>query len=79
MTFGSKLLEYRKSHKLSALELAKACGVSRSYITLMENGKRLPGEKVIPKLAMALNVKADVVLNWYLEEVRERMQKNLHI
>jgi len=79
MIFGSKLLEYRKKNNLSAQELAERCEVSRSYITLIENGKRLPGDKLLPKLAVALNVKVEVILNWYLEDIRERMKKNLEL
>ncbi len=77
MVFGKKLLEQRKKNNLSAQELASACGVSRSYITLMENGKRVPGEKIIPKIAEALNLKTDVILNWYLEDLRWRMHESL--
>ncbi len=76
--FGRKLLVARKKNNLSAQQLASACGVSRSYITLIENGKRLPGEKVIPKIAEALNLKISEVLNWYLEDMRSRLQQSLN-
>lgn len=69
------MLMYRKEKKLSTVELAKKCGISRSYITLMENGKRLPGKKVIPKIANALDLKTNVVINWYLEDVRKRLEE----
>ena len=74
MRFGEQLFTRRKKNKLSAETLAKACGISRSYITLMENNKRLPGKKIIPKLAVALNIKTNIVINWYLENLRERLQ-----
>lgn len=74
MLFGEKLLIERKKRNLSAEELAGVCGISRSYITLMENGKRLPGRKIIPKIAEALNLKTNIVVNWYLEDVREKLQ-----
>lgn len=73
MIFGKELLKRRKKMKVSAERLAQECGVSRSYITLMENGKRLPGKKVIPRLAQALNVKTNIVINWYLEDLREKL------
>lgn len=74
MLFGERLYKERKRSNLSAEQLAKACGISRSYITLMENKRRLPGRKVIPKLASALNLKTNIVINWYLEDIREKLQ-----
>jgi len=74
MLFGKKLQAERKKNNLSAELLAKSCGISRSYITLMENGKRLPGKKIIPKIAQTLGLKTNVVINWYLEDVREKLQ-----
>lgn len=74
MLFGERLYIQRKKYHLSAEALAKACGISRSYITLIENGKRLPGRKIIPKLALALHVKTNIIVNWYLEDLREKLQ-----
>lgn len=74
MRFGEKLTKERKKKKLSALELAGLVGVSRSYITLIENGKRLPGKKVVPRIAEALVIKNSVIVNWYLEDIREKLQ-----
>ena len=79
MIFGKKLLSERKKYNLSAQDLAKACGVSRSYITLIENGRRLPGIKVLPKIAEALGLKTDIVLNWYLEDMRKNVKKRLQV
>jgi transcriptional regulator with XRE-family HTH domain len=77
--FGQHLREERKKLGLTALEIAEACGKSRSYITLIENGKRLPGKKIIPQIAMALHIKTVVVLNWYLEDISHNIQKDLKI
>lgn len=74
MIFGQHIHDERKKNNLSAESLAEVCGVARSYITLIENGKRLPGRKVIPKLAQALNLKTNIVINWYLEDIREKLQ-----
>jgi len=73
MLFGKRLQSERKKNKLSAEALAKASGISRSYITLIENGKRRPGKKVIPNLAMALQLKTNVIVNWYLEDLRDKL------
>jgi transcriptional regulator with XRE-family HTH domain len=74
MRFGERLLKERKKRNLSAQTFAEACGVARSYITLIENGKRLPGRKVIPKIATALHLKTNIIVNWYLEDLREKLQ-----
>lgn len=79
MRFGEQLFTERKKRKLSAEALAKACDISRSYVTLMENNKRLPGKKIIPKIAVALNIKANIVINWYLEDLSQKIQKDLRI
>ncbi len=77
MRLGERINIERKKKSMSSETLAKACGVSRSYITLIENGKRLPSAKVLPKIAAALDIKTNVILNWYLEDVREKFKENL--
>lgn len=74
MIFADYLKIERKKRNMTADVLAKNVGVSRSYITLIENGNRLPGRKVLPKIAEALGLKSYIVVNWYLESVREKMQ-----
>jgi transcriptional regulator with XRE-family HTH domain len=74
MLFGERIYTERKKNDLSADALAKACGVSRSYITLIENNKRLPGRKIISKLSLAINIKTNIIVNWYLEDLREKLQ-----
>jgi transcriptional regulator with XRE-family HTH domain len=65
----------REKYKLSAQAFAESCGVSRSYITLIENNKRLPGKKIIPKIALSLHLKTNIIINWYLEDIREKLKK----
>lgn len=72
--FGEQLREERKKQGLTIQMVAEACGTSRSYITLIENGRRLPGKKILPKIAGALHIETVVVLNWYLEDLREKLQ-----
>ena len=78
MNFGERLKAERLQHKMTTATLAKSCGVSRSYITLIENGRRLPGTKVMPKLASALGIKPHELLNWYLEDLRGRLETSWH-
>jgi transcriptional regulator with XRE-family HTH domain len=73
MLFGERLRIERKKKNLSALVFAEACGVARSYITLIETGKRLPGRKVIPKIADVLDIKTNIIINWYLEDIRVKI------
>jgi len=77
MQFGKRINAARKRNGLTTQELAEKCGVSRSYITLIERGQRLPGAKTLPRIAPALDLKASVVLNWYLEDIRMKLQDNL--
>lgn len=56
--------------------IAKACGISRSYITLIENGRRNPGKKILIKIAVVLQIKKAVVINWYLEDISQKIQKD---
>lgn len=54
---GTKLRHLRKIRNFTAEELSKLSGVSRSYILLIETGKRKEvSNKVLGKLAKALRV-----------------------
>lgn len=77
--FGEQLREERKKQGLTVQKVANASGTSRSYITLIENGKRQPGKKILPKIAAALNLKPAIVLHWYLENLTERIKKDLEL
>ncbi len=77
--FGEKLRAERKKQSLSAQKLGDICGVSRSYIILIENGKRTPGKKLLPKIAKALNLSTHDVLDWYIETVSVRIKTSLNI
>jgi transcriptional regulator with XRE-family HTH domain len=73
-SFGQHLREERKRLSQTVEMIAKVCGTSRSYITLIENGHRQPGKKVLPKIAAALHLKTVTVLNWYLDDLRKKLQ-----
>ena len=73
--FGEKLRAEREKLDLSAQSLAEACGVARSYITLMESGKRLPGKPLLPKIATALNIPVEVILEWYFADMKDKIIK----
>ena len=73
MTFAEKFSLQRKKLNLSQMEVGENIGVSRTYITLIESGKRLPGKKHLLKIAVTLKVKKHVVINWYLQDLRKKM------
>lgn len=66
MTFAENLRAKRESLGLTAEELANRIHVSRSYITLLESGKRFPGKMLLLKIARALRLDKKVVITWYL-------------
>ena len=73
MLFAKRLFAERKKLCLSTQELAKKVGVSRSYITLLENGKRPPTKTIITKIAKGLRVKSWLVKVWFLEDQLKRL------
>jgi transcriptional regulator with XRE-family HTH domain len=57
LTFGSIIRGIRNEKKLSLKEVAKNGGISHSYLSQIENGKRnTPKPDIIRKLAKGLNV-----------------------
>lgn len=70
MEFAKNLRNQRQKLGLTAAELASRLGVSRSYISLIENNKRLPGKSLLSRIAYELNLDIDMLVNWYLESIR---------
>ena len=71
---GEYLRSLRERQKLSLREAAARTGVSVSYITQIENGKRkAPGPEVLKKLAPAYNVPVRDLLRaaGYLDDIKE--------
>lgn len=57
MTFGEKVKEIRNSKGLSLKELESKCGVSHSYLSQIENGKReSPKFAIVRSLSIGLGV-----------------------
>lgn len=55
-SFGAALLKTRLAANLSQEVLADKAGLDRSYMSLLERGKRQPSVKVLFQLADALGV-----------------------
>ena len=71
---GEYLRSLREGQKLSLREAAARTGVSVSYITQIENGRRkAPGPEVLKKLAPAYNVPVRDLLRaaGYLDDIKE--------
>lgn len=55
--FGIVLRKYREMIGISQEDLALRCDLDRTYISLLERGKRNPTIKVVFSIAAGLNVK----------------------
>ncbi|MGB9976666.1 helix-turn-helix domain-containing protein [Thermovenabulum sp.] len=60
---GSLIRQLRKNRKLSLKELAEKTGLSVSYLSEIETGKKKPSLEVVQKLADALNVSVEAFFN----------------
>lgn len=56
---GNKLKEFRKLRGIGQLELANAVGISRQYLSEIENQKKLPTVKIAFDCAKYLNVSVE--------------------
>ena len=57
MDIGNLIKQYRKKHKISLRDFAEECGISHSYIAMLESGKNSKtGEKIIPTITMLKKV-----------------------
>jgi transcriptional regulator with XRE-family HTH domain len=54
--FGSNLKKVRKENKFTQFELAKEIGISRTYLSDLENNRYSPSLKTAQSLADKLNV-----------------------
>lgn len=64
--FSERLRKYRLFRKLSISELARRAGLAKSYVSMLESGKRMPGAKAAWRLAFALEVPGDDMLLFVL-------------
>ncbi len=59
---GTKIKKLRINKKIKQFELAKAAGISNSFLSDIENGRTMPSLKTLYKLADALDVSITVFL-----------------
>lgn len=65
---GIKIKNIRLGLGLTVGTLSQRLGISRSYMTLMENGERRLPNKLVPKFAKAFRLSEEIVYDWYLEQ-----------
>jgi transcriptional regulator with XRE-family HTH domain len=59
ISFGQRIHELRDKADLSLRGLAKRIGISSAFLSDIELGRRFPSEKILAKVAGALEVSAD--------------------
>lgn len=60
--FGRILRQFRRERGLSQEDLAFESGYHRTYISLLERGKKSPSLKTIFQLAKALNIEPSEII-----------------
>ena len=60
--FSARLIELRKTHKLSQMQLAEATGLSQSAIAKWETGKTEPTASALIALASFYDEKMEYIL-----------------
>lgn len=66
--FGENLLRIRQARKLSQENLAEGAGIHRTQISLLEGGRRQPLLETLVRLAGALDVPVEALLEGILWE-----------
>jgi transcriptional regulator with XRE-family HTH domain len=63
--FGKIIQEERKAKKISQEKLSKLTGLDRTFISLIENGKRNPTFTTILKICSALDIEPSELFSIY--------------
>lgn len=64
MSIGNNIRNLRKEKKMTLKQIADVMGCSPQLISQYENGKRIPKIETIDKIAKALNVPRNDLLDW---------------
>ncbi len=85
MDLGKKLIELRKSKKLSQEQLAEKINVTRQTISNWENGKFYPDIDALVRISKYFNISLDDLLNYddkvlkYLKDSTDVVKSNKHL
>lgn len=87
MNLGKAIKVFRIQRELSQSELADAAGISVSYLSLLERGKRDPAFTTVERISKALKVPLSILvfvaaekdeLDGVSEELREKLAYLAH-
>ena len=62
--FGTAIILRRKEQKISQEEFARKAGITRSYMSNIENGKRCVSIEVIDKIAKTFGITMSELLDF---------------
>jgi transcriptional regulator with XRE-family HTH domain len=71
---GKTIRALREAQGLSQAELAKRAELTSSFLSLVENDRRMPSLKVLSRISDALNVSADVIV-WDAVKLPANLEK----
>ena len=63
-TIPQRIRKYRERQQIAGYQLAKMAGISPSYLSLIENGQKLPSVEVAERIARALGDDPEVYRAW---------------
>lgn len=73
MTLGDKIKEYRTAHDMSMDDFAKASGLSKAYISMLENNKNpktnrpiIPSLDTYDKAAKGMGMRSGDLINYFI-------------
>lgn len=78
MTIGDKILYLRQKLDMKQKELADKVGITEATLSRYENGKRNPRGDIAAKLAKALGVTTDYLLNENSNDVSQHKASTPH-
>jgi transcriptional regulator with XRE-family HTH domain len=73
--FGKLIQQERKAKQISQERLAKLTGLDRTFISLIENGKRSPTLSTILKISSALEIPPSELFSVYESLADYRLKK----
>ncbi|MCL1918119.1 MAG: helix-turn-helix domain-containing protein [Peptococcaceae bacterium] len=76
--FGTILKFVRKSRRITQEALADSCGLDRTYIGLLERGKRSPTMETLCKLSVGLDILPSVLLGYWEDTLAMKWRAQLH-
>ena len=62
MAIGKNIALYRKLNNSTQAELSKAVGISRGYLVAIERGRKIPGIKVVARIANHFDLRLEDLL-----------------